>query len=158
MMKTIGVFGVDGFLRQVIEMSGCVPVDADGRLYRELPEALRHRPHMALVLGAAGTIEELPAGVVERRRQPPHVGAVWDALAMGWVDQRSQTDRDAELGAAARQTRDRLLAACDWTQAVDVPFSAAARAVWVAYRQALRDVTAQPGFPLQVLWPTAPGM
>ena len=28
---------------------------------------------------------------------------------------------------------------------------------WVAYRQALRDITEQPGFPLDVVWPTEPG-
>ena len=52
-----------------------------------------------------------------------------------------------------RAERDALLAACDWTQVADAPVDQAA---WAVYRQALRDVTAQTGFPNAVVWPTKP--
>lgn len=52
-----------------------------------------------------------------------------------------------------RAERDALLAACDWTQVADAPVDQAA---WAVYRQALRDVTAQSGFPDAVVWPTKP--
>ena len=52
-----------------------------------------------------------------------------------------------------RSERDALLAACDWTQVADAPVDQAA---WAVYRQALRDVTAQAGFPLDVAWPVKP--
>lgn len=52
-----------------------------------------------------------------------------------------------------RAERDALLAACDWTQVADAPVDQAA---WAVYRQALRDVTAQAGFPLDVAWPIKP--
>ena len=52
-----------------------------------------------------------------------------------------------------RAERDALLAACDWTQVADAPVDQAA---WAVYRQALRDVTAQAGFPDAVVWPTKP--
>jgi len=52
-----------------------------------------------------------------------------------------------------RAERDRLLAACDWTQVLDAPLSPNDVAVWQAYRSALRDVPRQPGFPLKVEWP-----
>jgi hypothetical protein len=55
--------------------------------------------------------------------------------------------------AEIRATRNAKLAACDWTQLPDAPVDAAA---WADYRQALRDVTAQPGFPDAVIWPAAP--
>lgn len=51
--------------------------------------------------------------------------------------------------------RNRLLAASDWTQLPDVPL--ATKEVWATYRQALRDITDQPGYPLEVVWPVAPG-
>ena len=54
----------------------------------------------------------------------------------------------------ARQKRDALLSACDWTQLPDVPPST--RALWTDYRQALRDVPEQSD-PFSVVWPVAPG-
>ena len=53
-----------------------------------------------------------------------------------------------------RAQRDSLLAACDWTQCRDVPDSVAA--VWQPYRQALRDLSKQAGFPDSITWPVAP--
>jgi hypothetical protein len=55
---------------------------------------------------------------------------------------------------AVRVERDRLLVECDWTQLPDVPLET--RDAWAAYRQALRDLTDQPGFPGTVVWPVPP--
>ena len=52
-----------------------------------------------------------------------------------------------------RQKRNRLLAACDWTQVADAPVDQAA---WSTYRQALRDIPDQAGFPDNVTWPEEP--
>ena len=52
-----------------------------------------------------------------------------------------------------RQKRDRLLAESDFTQIPDSPFDAT---TWQPYRQALRDITAQSGFPTDVEWPESP--
>lgn len=54
---------------------------------------------------------------------------------------------------AARSTRDAKLAASDWTQVADAPVDQAA---WATYRQALRDITSQSGFPAAIQWPVAP--
>lgn len=59
--------------------------------------------------------------------------------------------------ADVRADRDARLAASDWTQLADVPLSSDQRAAWAAYRQALREVTDQAGFPGDVAWPSAPG-
>lgn len=52
-----------------------------------------------------------------------------------------------------RMVRDQLLARSDWTQAADAPTD---KTAWAVYRQALRDVPLQPGFPGSVIWPTEP--
>lgn len=52
-----------------------------------------------------------------------------------------------------RNYRDRLLQESDWTQLPDAPVDHQA---WATYRQALRDVTDQQGFPWNVNWPTEP--
>ena len=61
--------------------------------------------------------------------------------------------KDAEQSASVRTSRNDKLAACDWTQLAD---STADKTVWATYRQSLRDVTVQDGFPWNVTWPEAP--
>lgn len=54
---------------------------------------------------------------------------------------------------AIREKRDELLANTDWTQVADAPVD---KVVWATYRQALRDVPAQAGFPHNITWPSKP--
>ena len=61
--------------------------------------------------------------------------------------------KDAEQAKNVRSTRDAKLAESDWTQVADAPVD---KAVWATYRQALRDVTAQSGFPWTITWPVEP--
>jgi len=56
------------------------------------------------------------------------------------------------LSAGARAERNAKLAETDWTASSDVIMSDAMK----AYRQALRDVPAQEGFPTDINWPTKP--
>ena len=75
-----------------------------------------------------------------------------------------ETERDAEEAAwaagaddreaaDARDKRNNLLAATDWTAMADAPTQATAM---TTYRQALRDITSQSGWPTTINWPTAP--
>lgn len=52
-----------------------------------------------------------------------------------------------------RRLRNYKLVQCDWTQFPDAPVDGS---VWLEYRQALRDVPSQPGFPWDVVWPAEP--
>ena len=61
--------------------------------------------------------------------------------------------KDAEQATSVRNQRTQLLKDCDWTQIAD---STADKAVWATYRQALRDITAQSGFPWTIIWPESP--
>lgn len=65
-------------------------------------------------------------------------------------------DRLVAQAEFVRQQRNQYLDESDWTQVLDAPIDATERQVWSAYRQALRDVTAQSGFPWTIDWPTAP--
>ena len=53
---------------------------------------------------------------------------------------------------AVRNKRDRLLSDTDWMALSDVTMEP----YWREYRQQLRDVTAQEGYPYSVIWPTQP--
>jgi hypothetical protein len=61
--------------------------------------------------------------------------------------------KDAEQAKSVRQQRTEKLKDSDWTQIAD---STADKALWATYRQALRDVTSQAGFPWTIEWPVAP--
>lgn len=58
-----------------------------------------------------------------------------------------------EQAALVRQQRNALLASSDWTQVADAPVD---RTAWANYRQALRDITNQTGFPASITWPVQP--
>ena len=49
-----------------------------------------------------------------------------------------------------RRDRDLKLTASDWTQVADAPVD---KDAWATYRQALRDITTQDGFPYNIEWP-----
>jgi hypothetical protein len=66
-----------------------------------------------------------------------------EELAQGGVDK----------AAAIRAERTQKLAESDWTQISDATVD---KTLWAEYRQALRDVTKQSGFPTVAIWPVAP--
>jgi hypothetical protein len=61
--------------------------------------------------------------------------------------------RTEQKAVEVRQERNGLLAECDWTQLADSPVD---HEDWAVYRQDLRDITTQPGFPWDVQWPETP--
>jgi hypothetical protein len=72
------------------------------------------------------------------------------------IEPMPQDQVDAITAAKAKEVRaerNALLTASDWTQVADAPVDAAA---WATYRQALRDITDQAGFPHSVVWPAKP--
>jgi len=56
----------------------------------------------------------------------------------------------------ARELRDQLLSESDWVVAKASEAGQPVAPQWVEYRQALRDITAQAGFPYEVTWPIKP--
>lgn len=58
----------------------------------------------------------------------------------------------------ARAQRNRLLEESDWTQVLDAPIDASTREAYRIYRQALRDVPEQEGFPGTIIWPKLPSV
>ncbi len=74
--------------------------------------------------------------------------ADWDAKEAEYA-----AGADDRAAAEIRKERDSKLTESDWTQVVDAPVDQAA---WATYRQALRDIPNQAGFPNEVNWPTKP--
>jgi len=67
------------------------------------------------------------------------------------MNQEAKDALNTAQAKAMRQQRNEKLAESDWTQVAD---STVDKAVWATYRQALRDITTQSGFPWEITWPT----
>lgn len=114
-------------------------------------------------------LENLPNGYVYVKNTSQPV-ADWDENAVeldpvydgsGWAQawelqpasQDEITQRTAAKAIEIRSRRNALLVESDWTQLADSPTD---KTAWATYRQALRDVTTQQGFPWEVSWPVEP--
>jgi hypothetical protein len=74
----------------------------------------------------------------------------WDTVSLSAEEQQSiKQSKENDI----RNERNRLLVESDWTQVLDAPVD---RTAWSSYRQSLRDITDQPGFPWSVTWPVSP--
>ena len=73
--------------------------------------------------------------------------AEWDKEVAAWA-----AGADGREAINVRKERNNLLKESDWMACSDVTMPDA----WKTYRQALRDVPSQGGFPNSVTWPTKP--
>lgn len=108
---------------------------------------------------------ELPDGPTippfHTRAAPPEKEGFHAVMRNGWVLVEGPTPPEPppppkpepDYAALARAERNARLSASDWTQLADAPVD---REVWAAYRQALRDVPQQEGFPMNFVWPEPP--
>lgn len=69
-----------------------------------------------------------------------------------WANYIMEEDR-AKTSESVRAKRDRLLLACDWAV---LPDAKTDKSKWQDYRQKLRDIPEQKGFPYTVEWPATP--
>ena len=80
-------------------------------------------------------------------------GKWYTKYSVAEMDAEAIAAKDTEQAKAMREQRGEKLKDSDWTQVADAPVD---KAVWATYRQALRDITAQSGFPWTITWPDAP--
>jgi len=80
----------------------------------------------------------------------PSQYSVFDFTTKQWVENETMAISDVLI------KRQRLLYASDWTQLPNGPLTTAQQAAWATYRQELRDIPQQSGYPFNVVWPVAP--
>ena len=81
----------------------------------------------------------------------------WSNLGVEYSEGQPEYTDDL-LAERARIQRDRLLSDCDYYLIADYPSSVEGLVEVKAYRQALRDITNQEGFPKEISWPLIPTM
>ena len=105
--------------------------------------------------------------------EQPDIQQIFSDVSLGWSEANEElAKREAYNGEVtvvtvedipmndeeARAQRDKLLANTDWTQVLDAPIDSATREAYRAYRQALRDIPEQEGFPDTITWPELPSV
>ena len=86
-----------------------------------------------------------------------YIDGVWEDITSGIEKKRSD-----DVAIQIRTERNKRLADTDWRVTYEVEKASndglgiTVPTVWTTYRQALRDITAQPGFPHNVTWPEEP--
>lgn len=80
----------------------------------------------------------------------PSEYCVFDYTTKQWVQQESLAIVDV------LPKRQRLLYSSDWTQIPNGPLTSEQQQAWADYRQQLRDITSQSGYPFNVVWPIPP--
>lgn len=86
---------------------------------------------------------------------PPQPGALWNLETQRWDAPQEPSVQPQARWAQVRAKRDHLLAACDWIVTRAQERGEPVPPQWLAYRQALRDITEQPD-PERIQWPVAP--
>jgi hypothetical protein len=101
----------------------------------------------------------------------PSEVAVWCNENNAFIEEIEQSDgvrrfqvvrvpdpTDAEIAAQVRGERDVKIAETDYLAMPDYPLAEEDKVAVMAYRQALRDVPMQDGFPREVVWPEVPSV
>jgi hypothetical protein len=106
------------------------------------------------VVPVRSTDQPISSYLVNQERTAEKQSGEWVEV---WIQAPATPEQIAERteaqASSVRADRNRRLADCDWTQLPDAPVD---HTSWATYRQELRDVTNQPGFPWEVVWPVQP--
>jgi len=121
------------------------PADVSDTLMAEYGAMRVYFATQPVLSGTQVLVEDTPVFDVDAQRWTQ----VWQVREMTTEEVTQRFDNAAS---AVRQQRDSKLAETDWRFRSDLTQSQA----WINYCQALRDITAQSGFPWEVTWPTAP--
>lgn len=123
-------------------------VDIDG--FRRNFVDLTREELDALGCNEAVPVERKPFTTYETEWQKGEDLIYREAIVSATVDEAARAEAEA---VEVRAERDRRLRACDWTVLPDCPLTEVKKTEWADYRQALRDVPQQSGFPDAVEWP-----
>lgn len=133
-----------------------------GQLRKDNPEVSFPKSPSDQTLAAWGVFQVTPTDRPSydeatqdcNRVNPVLVNGVWtEQWEVTTASADEQAKRLADKEQQVRNQRDNLLSRSDWTQVADAPVD---KAAWATYRQALRDVPSQAGFPWTINWPTKP--
>lgn len=106
-------------------------------------------------IDSSGAIAEYSDALKAEILQPPlqYTRLDWN-VNTGWFDAAPSPARNSNTIIQVVTAIETLLGDCDWTQLPDTP--PAVSAAYLTYRNALRAIPDQPGYPDTITWPAAP--
>lgn len=120
----------------------------------EIPHQSRTQRSNTLRLWLRKFVAENPT--LWREKQINDENGNLKAITIEAIPQPTEAEIAEQKAQAVRGQRDRILSQTDYLVSGDYPISDDDLAAVKAYRQALRDVPAQDGFPDSVVWPELP--
>ena len=122
-----------------------------------LGNSLLARYYIFPVITAAEPEYEKSTQYITEDTTPVFVDGNW---IVSWSVSEKSEDRIAidtrVRSIAIRKERDALMAETDWVSIRAIDTGSNVSTDWMEYRQALRDITSQSGFPWDVAWPVKP--
>ena len=88
--------------------------------------------------------------------EPPSINHIWNWTTMSWQDTRTEQQKFQQAAQQVLAKRKELLDSTDWIVIKAMDTGTTIPQAWQTYRQELRDITNQTGYPYQVTWPTKP--
>lgn len=92
----------------------------------------------------------------QTKANKPSFFFVWSNDTFTWQDPRDVQQKYNDAVDSINIQRVELLYKSDWTQIPNNPLTTEKQQEWADYRQQLRDITSQSGYPFNVVWPTQP--
>jgi hypothetical protein len=146
-LRSNGAVMYEGELRQYLRENNGPSFD---RLTPEVLEALQADPVFEGPQAQPGRYQVAFRDGVEQQSD----GKWYTKYSVADMDDETKAAKNVEQAKNVRDDRNCRLADSDWTQGKDIADSVSTP--WAAYRQALRDVPAQAGFPWDIQWPNKP--
>jgi hypothetical protein len=88
--------------------------------------------------------------------EKPNQYHTWNWTTKTWQDLRTEQQKYSQAAREIQRQRAQLLASSDWVVIKAMDQGTQVPEAWSTYRQQLRDITQQTGYPFTVVWPTAP--
>lgn len=129
---------------------------SSGTCQEDMLEAQANPEKGIMVLEAASNFKTqyvLNGQIVDKPPKSSEGAYKFDYTTKDWVPDTATQEADIKL------IRNTLLLQSDWTDTYSAPTRLGTEIYnsWQTYRQQLRDITLQPNYPYQVVWPTPPG-
>jgi len=86
----------------------------------------------------------------------PNYKCTWSNETFTWVDARTLEQQNIDAENLINIKRDIMLSDSDWIVIRALDQGNPIPTDWQTYRQQLRDISQQAGYPLNIIWPTPP--
>lgn len=127
---------------EILQSGDCIDLDYDLQI---VPDGCEKIPIYSDPIN-----QYVENGIVKNIPEKPKFECYFDYSIKQWVKDLNAQEYKIKT------KRNNFLSQSDWTQIPNNPLTPEKQEQWAIYRQQLRDITEQPGYPFNVVWPVKP--